>query len=92
MIEITGLQLRCGRVYAGLTLDQLAQRAGVTRQAIGAWELSSAAVPAARVDKFSRVISVLESEGVRFLPDGAVTIARSEPVARAAIPALNARP
>jgi transcriptional regulator with XRE-family HTH domain len=82
--QITGAQLRSGRAYAGLTLDQVAHRAGVTRQAIGVWELSSAAVPAARVDKLSRVITVLEREGVQFTAEGGVALHRApQPVSSA---------
>jgi len=67
--QISGAQLRSARVYAGMTLEQVASRARVSRQCLNAWELSSHAVPPATVDKLGRVITVLESEGVRFGTD-----------------------
>jgi transcriptional regulator with XRE-family HTH domain len=70
IVQVTGSQIRDARVLAGLSPQQLADRAGVSRLTIRTYELSSAAIPAARVDKLARVIATLESEGVRFVPDG----------------------
>jgi transcriptional regulator with XRE-family HTH domain len=71
--QIKGAQIRDARVLAGLSPQQLADRAGVSRLTIRTYELSSAAIPAARVDRLARVITALESEGVRFV-DGGVAL------------------
>jgi Helix-turn-helix len=78
-IQICGAQLRSARVYVGMTLEEVAARAGIARQTLNAWELSSAAVPPARVDKLGRVVSVLESAGVRFTDSG-VSLHRPAPM------------
>jgi transcriptional regulator with XRE-family HTH domain len=68
--QITGDQIRAGRALAGLSQEILAVRSRLCRQTIHAYELSSDAVPAATVSALGRVITVLESAGVRFSPDG----------------------
>jgi transcriptional regulator with XRE-family HTH domain len=70
-IRITGNMLRVGRAMARLSQAEICKRAGLHRQTIYTWENSSDSVPAAYLSKLTRVISVLESEGVVFDDDGA---------------------
>jgi transcriptional regulator with XRE-family HTH domain len=74
--QINGAQIRDARALLHLSPQQLADRAGISRLTVRTYELSSGAVPAARVDKLCRVITVLESAGVRFHRDGAVSLQR----------------
>jgi transcriptional regulator with XRE-family HTH domain len=85
LIRITGSQLRAGRALAGLTLAEVAQRAGVCRHSLTKWEHSSNAVPEATVNHLSRCLDVLEAEGVRFGADGGVFPQRPVPVATATV-------
>ena len=77
-IRITGNQLRVGRALADLSMEDLAARARLSRRSLSKWEGSSNAVPDAMVAHLSRVIDVLEAEGVRF-SDGGVYLHRSAP-------------
>jgi transcriptional regulator with XRE-family HTH domain len=79
LIRITGSQLRAGRALAGLTIEELATRAGLCRHSVRKWEGSSNAVPEATVSHLSRCLDVLESEGVRFGDDGGVFPLRPAP-------------
>ncbi len=81
LIRITGSQLRAGRALAGLTIEDLATRAGLCRHSVTKWEHSSNAVPEANVNHLSRCLDVLEAEGVRFGNDGGVFPQRVAPVA-----------
>jgi DNA-binding XRE family transcriptional regulator len=72
LIRITGCQLRAGRALAGLSIEDLAARAGLSRHSVSKWENSSHAVPEATVNHLSRCCDVLEAEGVRFGDDGGV--------------------
>ena len=74
-IRITGSQLRAGRALAGLTIEDLAARARLSRRSLGKWEGSSNTVPDAMVAHLSRALDVLESEGTRF-SDGGVRLQR----------------
>jgi DNA-binding XRE family transcriptional regulator len=79
-VRITGNQLRAGRALAGLTIEDLAARARLSRRSLGKWEGSSNATPSAMTDHLCRAIDVLESEGVRF-SDSGVHLQRSAPAA-----------
>jgi len=79
-IRITGSQLRAGRALAGLSMEDLADRAKLCRRSISKWEGSSNAVPDAMVDHLSRALDVLEAEGVRF-SDSGVYLQRPGPMA-----------
>ena len=72
LIRITGSQLRAGRALAGLTLAEVANRAGVCRHSLTKWEHSSNASPEATLNHLSRALDVLEAEGIRFSADGGV--------------------
>ena len=76
--------LRCGRLFAHLSQEQLAARAGIHRDALRTWEGSSDAAPAAQYRTLLRVVDVLEAEGVRFRPDG-VYVERGVPLASSII-------
>ena len=47
MIRLSGSQLHAARVLAGLSLDDLAERAKLCRHSIRKWETSSHAIPGA---------------------------------------------
>jgi transcriptional regulator with XRE-family HTH domain len=61
-IRITGNQLRVGRALAGLSMEDLADRAKLCRRSISKWEGSSNAVPDAMVAHLPRALDVLEAE------------------------------
>lgn len=75
-IRITGKQLRIARAAIGLSMDDLAYRARVNRRTLSKWENSSNAVPDAMVSHLCRVVDILESEGIRFVPDGVEEVER----------------
>jgi hypothetical protein len=83
-IRITGDQIRAGRSLANLSQEKLAVRSGLCRQTIRAYEISSNAVPDATVSALGRVVATLESAGVRFHGDGAVSLQRASQHATAA--------
>jgi transcriptional regulator with XRE-family HTH domain len=83
-VRITGNQFRAGRALAGLTIEDLAARARLSRRSIGKWEGSSNATPSAMVDHLCRAIGVLEAEGVRF-SDSGVYLQRPGPMAGSTI-------
>jgi DNA-binding XRE family transcriptional regulator len=47
LIRVTGSQIAAARALAGLTRQELAERAGLCRHSNRKWETSSDAVPAA---------------------------------------------
>jgi transcriptional regulator with XRE-family HTH domain len=79
--QITGAQLKVARVFAGLSQQQVADRAGVHRETLRAWERSSHAVPHANAHYLARTVAILEAEGVSFREDGSIHFSRAEPVA-----------
>ena len=79
LVRITGAQIRAGRALAGLTRDDLANRAGMSRDVLRDWEVSSAAIVPAQYKVLCRAIEALEAEGVRFDADG-VRLQRPAPV------------
>ena len=70
MIRLPGSQLHAARVLAGLSLDDLADRAKLCRHSIRKWETSSDAVPGAMYPHLCRVVDILEAEGVIFTDVG----------------------
>jgi transcriptional regulator with XRE-family HTH domain len=84
VIQVTGSMLKAGRVWVGLSQEQVAQRAHVTRPALTIWERSSDSVPRATYPALARVIDVLETAGVRFRHDG-VFVERATPLNRTVI-------
>jgi transcriptional regulator with XRE-family HTH domain len=70
LIRLSGSQLHAARVLAGLSLDDLAERARLCRHSIRKWETSSHAIPGAMYPHLCRLIDALENEGVRFSGDG----------------------
>jgi len=80
IVEITGGILRAARSLTGLSQQELADRASISRPCLTAWEGSSGSVPNAGVRALHRVVSALEAEGIRF-SDGGVHLQRPAPVA-----------
>ena len=76
IIEITGSMLRAARSLAGLSQQEIADRARISRPCLTTWENSSSSVPSANVRFLGRVVSVLENEGVVFLAGGATLQSR----------------
>jgi transcriptional regulator with XRE-family HTH domain len=63
--------LRAARSLTGLSQQELADRASISRPCLTAWEGSSGSVP---------VVSALEAEGIEFRPNG-VHLQRPAPIA-----------
>ena len=74
--KLTGNFFRAGRDLAGLTRDELAKRAGLSRDVLRSWEVSSDSIDPAQYQMLCRALDVLEAEGVRF-SDGGVHLQRS---------------
>ena len=70
IVEITGGMLRAARSLAGLSQQELADRAAISRPCLTAWEGSSGSVPNANTRALHRVVSALEAEGIEFHPNG----------------------
>jgi DNA-binding transcriptional regulator YiaG len=70
IVEITGSMLRAARSLTGLSQQELADRASISRPCLTAWEGSSDSVPNAKARALHRVVSALEAEGIRFSDNG----------------------
>jgi transcriptional regulator with XRE-family HTH domain len=68
--KLTGNLFRAGRALAGLTRDDLANRARLSRDVLRSWEVSSDSIVPAQYQMLCRAIDALENEGVRFSEDG----------------------
>jgi transcriptional regulator with XRE-family HTH domain len=78
--KLTGNLFRAGRALAGLTRDDLANRAGLSRDVLRTWEISSEAiVPAATYSHLCRVVAVLAGESARFSGDGVSALSGDSP-------------
>src|SRR5207253_9617046 len=77
IVEITGGMLRAARSLTGLSQQELAERASISRPCLTDWEGSSGSVHNAKARALHRVVSVLEAEGIRF-SDGGVHLQRSK--------------
>ena len=75
IVEITGGMLRAARSLTGLSQQEVADRASISRPCLTAWEGSSGSVPNAKARALHRVVAALEAEGVRF-SDGGVHLQR----------------
>jgi transcriptional regulator with XRE-family HTH domain len=60
IVEITGGMLRAARSLTGLSQQQLADRAAISRPCLTAWEGSSGSVPNAKPRALHRVAALLE--------------------------------
>jgi DNA-binding XRE family transcriptional regulator len=69
--KLTGNLFRAGRALAGLTRDDLANRAGLSRDVLRSWEISGESIVPAQYQMLCRTVSALEAEGIRF-SDGRV--------------------
>jgi transcriptional regulator with XRE-family HTH domain len=77
--KLTGNLIRARRALAGFTRDDLASRAGLSRDVLRSCETSSESIVPAQYQMLCRAIDALEDAGVRFDPDG-VRLQRSAPV------------
>ena len=68
--KLTGNLFRAGRALAGLTRDDLASRAGLSRDVLRSWEVSSDSIVPAQYQTLCRAIDALEAEGICFSPSG----------------------
>ena len=68
--KLTGNLFRAGRSLAGLTRDDLATRAGLSRDVLRSWEISSESIVPAQYQMLCRAIEALEAEGIRFSDSG----------------------
>jgi transcriptional regulator with XRE-family HTH domain len=76
VVEITGSMLRAARSLTGLSQQEIAERASISRPSLTVWEGSSNSVPGANVRALGRVVSVLEHAGVVFIAGGATLQSR----------------
>ena len=67
---ITGGMLRAARSLTGLSQQEVADRASISRPRLTTWEGSSGSIPNAGVRALHRVVSALEAEGIEFRPNG----------------------
>jgi len=81
--KLTGNLFRAGRALAGLTRDDLANRAGLSRDVLRRWEISSESIVPAQYQMLCRAIEALEAEGVRFAESG-VQLQRTAPISTVA--------
>jgi transcriptional regulator with XRE-family HTH domain len=70
IVEITSGMLRAARRLTGLSQQELADRASISRPCLTAWEGSSGNVPNAKARALHRVAAALEAEGVTFTSGG----------------------
>jgi transcriptional regulator with XRE-family HTH domain len=79
LVRITGGMLRAARSLAGLSQQEVADRACVSRPSVTTWEGSSGSIPNANARALDRVVSALEAEGIRFTDNG-VQLQRPAPM------------
>jgi transcriptional regulator with XRE-family HTH domain len=72
IVEITGGMLRAARSLTGLSQQELAERASISRPCLTAWEGSSGSVPNAKAGALQRVVAALEAEGIEFRPKASI--------------------
>jgi transcriptional regulator with XRE-family HTH domain len=77
--KLTGNLFRAGRTLAGLTRDDLANRAGLSRDVLRSWEVSSESIVPAQYQMLCRAVEALEAKGIRFT-DGGVHLQRTAPI------------
>src|SRR5262245_50233690 len=68
--RITGNLFHAARALAGMTRNDLAARARLSRDVLYSWETSSDAIVPAQYRQLCRAIDALEDAGVRFADDG----------------------
>ena len=78
--EVTGRLLRAARSLTGLSQQELADRAGISRPCLTTWEGSSDAIPNAGVRPLHRVVSALQAEGIEFRRNGVSINKRTAPI------------
>jgi len=82
-IRVTGCQLAAARALAGLTRQDLAERAGLSYHTLRAWERSSNSIPEATYSHLCRAVDALEATGIRFSDNG-VHLQRTVPTSTVA--------
>jgi transcriptional regulator with XRE-family HTH domain len=89
IVEITGSQLHAARVLVGLSREDLAERAGLSRHSIR--ERSRDSIPAATYSHLCRAVDVLGNEGARFSGDGVSALSGDSPdyLVEAVPPSIN---
>jgi transcriptional regulator with XRE-family HTH domain len=70
IVEVTGGMLRAARSLTGLSQQQVADLAGISRPCLTTWERSSDSVPNTALHAYRRVVSALQAEGIEFHPNG----------------------
>jgi transcriptional regulator with XRE-family HTH domain len=79
IVEITGGMLRAARSLTGLSQQELADRASISRPCLTAWEGSSGSVPNANARALHRVVSALEAEVSSFVRTASICSAPLQP-------------
>src|SRR5262245_59296254 len=67
------------RACAGLSREEVAERAGRCRHSIRKWEISSHAMPGAMYLHLIRVVDMLKGQGARFSGDGVSALSGDSP-------------
>jgi transcriptional regulator with XRE-family HTH domain len=80
IVDITGGMLRAARSLTGLTQQEVADRASISRPRLTAWEGSRDSVPNAGVHALGRVVIALQAEGIEFRPNGVSLNRRTAPI------------
>jgi transcriptional regulator with XRE-family HTH domain len=75
--KLTGNLFRAGRALAGLTRDDLASRAGLSRDVLRSWEVSSDSLVPAQYQMLCRAVTALENAGVVFSTNGVSLLERT---------------
>ena len=83
--DVNGRMLRAARSLTGLSQQQVADLARVSRPSVTAWENSSEGFPNANMYPFRRLVSALQAEGVEFHPNGVFLNKHPAPVPRTVI-------
>jgi transcriptional regulator with XRE-family HTH domain len=79
--DVNGRMLRAARSLTGLSQQQLADLARVSRPSVTVWENSSDGFPNANMFPFRRLVSALQAEGIEFHPNGVTLNKRPAPIA-----------
>src|SRR5262245_65873423 len=80
IVEITGGMLRAARSLTGMTQQEVADLARISRPMLTTWEGSSGSIPNAGVHALHRVVTVLEAEGIEFRPNGVTLNKHTAPI------------
>ena len=85
LYEITGRQMREARALLGLSTYEIAKNADISRITVRGYEVCGDEAVEGHTAAIRRLARYLESEGIRFEPDGRVYLDKPEPTMKATI-------